>query len=87
MEVTIASVGINWIWYMDIIDHMDGTCTVNAVYRRHCGRDEHPFAAESGEWIEDSNRNLIGVRWKSPNVTHSASVRNPRHIFSYRDKE
>ena len=87
MEVTIASVGINWIWYIELIDHLDGTCTIEALYRRHNSRDYHPSHSAFGEWREDKDRNVIEITWEEPDSFHLRSVRNPKHVFSYRDKE
>ena len=87
MEVTIASVGINWIWYIELIDHLDGTCTIEALYRRHNSRDYHPSHSAFGEWRENEARDVIEIRWQEAHSFHVRSVRNPKHAFSYGNPE
>lgn len=58
--------GINWIWYAGLTDinHTDKTVTIGIHDRLHKERDysAHPETIGTGTVIENSEREIVGMR-------------------------
>jgi len=75
------SLGINWIWYLDVTIGCDGV-TINRHYRIHKYEgDKHPESVGEYDLIEskDGKRTIIAA--KLNNVI--CNVENPKYIFDY----
>lgn len=81
--MVISHGGINWTWYTWGALTTEGF-RIDGHGRRHNSRDSHPVPDVNGTLIEDADRTVTHVRIGQE---IRIPVVNPRHVFSYDDKE
>ena len=77
----IALGGINWTWYAGLsdINHADKTVTIELHDRLHNERDSnHPVTIGNGKTIENSEREIVGMRIEGMDYL----VTNPQRNYS-----
>jgi hypothetical protein len=81
-ELVFGGCVINWSWYLHCTLNDDNTVTISRHYRKHNSRDfDHPevLGGYSIEETEDRTAEYVhiqGERYK---------VKNPMHVFSYKE--
>lgn len=80
-KIYAEEVGINWAWYVRVIDHEDDTVTITGIGRFHISeRDKHPKNDGNATLIENLNREIVSIKVGNKMFT----VRNVGYIFNYK---
>lgn len=91
-----ADGGINWTWYLEVIDHGDNTVTILKYHRLHNfnefqGSEKHPkvdggvnlIESKDGKRIVESIKTQFYDQEKKIWTENFCTVRNPQYVFSY----
>ena len=79
---TYESIGINWVWYLDVIHNPNMTVTIVNHYRMHKYEgDKHPDAVGTYELTETDDSKRIVISARLGGVIYK--VANPKYVFDY----
>lgn len=73
--------GINWTWYIGVIEHEDNTVTVRLHDRLHDYRDSHPDATPLGLRFKETT-GRVAVALTYPDGI-DRPLRNPGYVFGF----